>query len=240
MPGGGKETKCGYASTLSLARMSQTVASDLVVSRVLLVRHGQSEWNAIGRWQGQADPPLSDLGRAQARAAAHSLGALDAVYASDLQRATETAEIISAELGLGPVVIDPDLRERDAGEWSGLTRAEIHDRYPGYLPEDRHTAFAPERGEPQRPPGWEADDPFRKRVLQALARIQAAVPDGDVLAITHGGVIYVVEDHLGEPFERLANGAGRWVEITDDKMVLGERVLLVNDDGTPVTVPDQL
>jgi hypothetical protein len=58
--------------------------------------------------------------------------------------------------------------------------------------------------------------------------------------VTHGGVIYVLEDHLGEQFHRLANGEGRWVEIDDDKMRLGERVLLVNDDVTPVTVPDQL
>lgn len=211
-----------------------------MTSRVLLVRHGQSEWNAVGRWQGQADPPLSDLGRAQARAAAHSLGALDAVFASDLQRATETAAIIAAALGLGPVMVDPDLRERDAGEWSGLTRDEIHERYPGYLPDDRHRAFAPDGGAPKRPPGWETDERLRARVLHALRRIHDAVPDGDVLAVTHGGVIYVLEDHLGDRFHRLANGEGRWVEIDGDKLVLGERVLLVNDDGTAVTVPEQL
>jgi len=205
-----------------------------------MVRHGQSEWNAVGRWQGQADPPLSDLGRAQARAAAHSLGALDAVFASDLQRATETAVIIATQLGIGPVVIEPDLRERDAGEWSGLTRDEIHERFPGYLPDDRHRAFAPDGDAPRRPPGWETDDDLLERVLRALQQIHAAVPDGDVLAVTHGGVVYVVEGHLGEPFHRLANGEARWVEIDDDKLVLGDRILLVNDDGTPVTVPDQL
>lgn len=183
---------------------------------------------------------MSDLGRAQARAAAQSLGSVDAVFASDLQRATETAVIIVAQLGVGPVILDRDLRERDAGEWSGLTRDDIHERYPGYLPDDRHTAFAPERGKPKRPPGWEADDTLRARVLNALQRIHEAVPDGDVLAVTHGGVIYVLEDHLGDRFHRLANGEGRWIEIDDDKLVLGDRVLLVNDDCTPVTVPDQL
>src|SRR5687767_11323336 len=96
-------------------------------TRVLLVRHGQSEWNATGRWQGQADPPLTDLGRRQARSAAAALGTVDAVFASDLQRASETALIIAGELGVGPVVVDPDLRERDAGEWSGLTRVEIEE-----------------------------------------------------------------------------------------------------------------
>ena len=228
----------------------QTVASGLVTSRVLLVRHGQSEWNAVGRWQGQADPPLSDLGRAQARAAAQSLGALDAMFALDLLRATETAAIIAAQLGVGPVILDAELRERDAGEWSGLTRDEIHERYPGYLPDDRHRAFAPDGGSPKRPPGWEADAVLLERVLRALGRVHESVPDGDVLAVTHGGVIYVLEGHLGEGFCRLANGEGRWVEIDSAavvnggpsrcKLLLGDRVLLVNDDGTPVTIPDQL
>jgi probable phosphoglycerate mutase len=212
-----------------------------MTSRVLLVRHGQSEWNALGRWQGQADPPLSDLGRAQAQAAARSIGAVDAIFASDLQRAVETAAIISGELGVGPVIIDAELGERDAGEWSGLTRDEIHERYPGYLPNDRHRAFAPDRdGNPRRPPGWEPDDVFLARVLRALTRIHDAVPDGDVLTVTHGGVLYVLEGHLGDHFQRLANGEGRWVEIDSGAMRLGDRVLLVNDDGTPVTVPDQL
>src|SRR3954470_4173033 len=175
--------------SLSMGSIRKTVASGFVASRVLLVRHGQSEWNALGRWQGQADPPLSDLGRAQARAAAHSLGALDAIYASDLQRAAETAAIISGVIGVGPVLLEPDLRERDAGEWSGLTRDEIHERYPGYLPDDRHRAFAPDGAAPKRPPGWEADDRLLARALRALGRIREAVPDGDVLAVTHGGLI---------------------------------------------------
>ena len=211
-----------------------------MASRVLLVRHGQSEWNAQGRWQGQADPPLSELGRAQARAAAHSLGALDAIFASDLQRATETAAIISAAIGVGPVIVDPDLREREAGEWSGLTRDEIHVRYPGYLPDDRHRAFAPSSGTAKRPPGWEPDDALLERARRALVRIHETLQDGEALVVTHGGLIYVIEGHLGEPFHRMANGEGRWIEIDDDTLRLGERLLLVNDDGTPVTVPDQL
>lgn len=205
------------------------------------MRHGQSEWNALGRWQGQADPPLSDLGRSQARAAARTLGAVDAIFASDLQRAAETAAIISGELGVGPVVVDADLRERDAGEWSGLTRAEIDERYPGYLPSDRHRTFAPNDGEGAlRPPGWESDASLLARARAALETIHGAVPDGDVLAVTHGGLIYVVEGALAQPFTRLANGEGRWVVVGGEELVLGDRVLLVNDDATPVTVPTQL
>src|SRR3546814_7398309 len=88
---------------------SDVCSSDLgsvVMARVLLVRHGQSEWNATGRWQGQADPPLTDLGRAQAHHAARSLGVVDAIVASDLQRAADTALIISGALGVGPVVLE--------------------------------------------------------------------------------------------------------------------------------------
>src|SRR4029078_7240591 len=86
--------------------------------RVLLARHGQSEWNAVGRWQGQADPPLSDLGRKQALVAADRIGTVDVIVSSDLERAVQTAFIISEALGVGPVITNELLRERDAGEWS--------------------------------------------------------------------------------------------------------------------------
>jgi probable phosphoglycerate mutase len=171
-------------------------------TRALLVRHGQSEWNAIGRWQGQADPPLSDLGRRQAREAADAVGAVDAIWASDLARAVETATIIAERIGVGPVVIDPDLRERDAGGFSGLTRAEIDERFPGYLAERR------------RPPGWEPDEHLLARALGALRRIAVEIPGGDVLVVTHGGLVYAVEAHLGFDHARLANVEGRWVEVT--------------------------
>ncbi len=207
-------------------------------TRVLLVRHGQSEWNAVGRWQGQADPPLSEVGRKQARSAASSIGAVDAVFASDLQRATETAAIIADELGVGPVVVDPDLRERDAGEWSGLTRPEIEERYPGYLSPQAN--FGP--GHQRRPPGWEPDESVRERGLRALRRIGTEVGGGDVLAVTHGGLIYVVEHALGHegPIARLANGAGRWVVVDGDELGLGERVLLVEEGEAPVTTPQSI
>ncbi len=210
-------------------------------TRVLLVRHGQSEWNAAGRWQGQADPPLTDVGRAQARAAARAVGAVDAIFASDLQRAAETAAIISGELGVGPVVLDERLRERDAGEWSGLTRAEIEERYPGWLGSgsDKHTAFASTEGV-LRPPGWESDASVLARALGALGAIHEAVGDGDVLVITHGGLIYTVEHHLNAEVSRLANGAGRWFVVDGEQLTLGDRVLLVDDDAAPVTVPKQL
>jgi probable phosphoglycerate mutase len=210
-------------------------------TRLLLVRHGQSEWNASGRWQGLADPPLTELGRAQARAAARAIGGLDAILASDLRRAAETADIISETIGIGPVINDPGWRERDVGEWSGLTREEIHVRYPGFLSDDPQRAIAPVTDHRfLRPPGWEADDAVLGRVLDAVHRAHRIIGDGDGLVVTHGGVIHVIEGHLGEPFVRMANGEARWLDIDGRRLALGERVLLVNDDGTPVTVPTEL
>ena len=84
------------------------------MTRLLLVRHGETDWNADGRLQGQTDRPLSDFGRKQARGLADELAAegFEAIYSSDLARARETAEIIGARLGL-PVELDSDLREKD-------------------------------------------------------------------------------------------------------------------------------
>ena len=203
------------------------------MTRVLLVRHGQSEWNADGRWQGQADPPLTDLGRAQAFHAARSLGVVDAIVASDLQRAADTAARISNELGVGPLVLDPDLRERDAGEWSGLTRKEIDKAWPGYLD-------PPDGGPPRRPDGWEPDDLLLERATAALVRIhELAGPHGEAIAVTHGGLIYVVEASLGAPFQRIENLGGRWVEVGPEGPTrLGDRVVLIDPDE--VTIPNQI
>jgi broad specificity phosphatase PhoE len=195
-------------------------------TRALLTRHGQSEWNALGRWQGQADPPLSALGRRQAHEAARSLGAVDGIWASDLRRAAETAAIIGDDMGVGPVVVDADLRERDAGEWTGLTRAEIERRYPGYLADGR------------RPAGWESDEHLVARAQRALGRIADAIPGGDGLAITHAGVVFAVERRLGQDRTRLANVEGRWVTMAPEGLRLGDRVVLAEPQD--VTVPRQM
>ena len=195
------------------------------MARILLVRHGQSEWNADGRWQGQADPPLSELGAEQAVAAARALGMVDAIYASDLVRAHHTAELVAGQLG-ADVAVEPRLRERSAGEWEGRTRAEIDEGWPGYLETGR------------RPAGYEPDDSVLERVLAALAAI-AAMHDGDVLVITHGGVVRVVERHLGGDAEGLIpNLGGLWLEHDGAGLRLGERVVLL--DESQVTRPQQL
>lgn len=208
--------------------------------RVLLVRHGESEWNAAGRWQGQADPPLTATGRRQGRSAAASIGALDTIVASDLQRARETAEIIAEELGVGPVELDAGFRERHAGAWQGLTRSEIHEQWPGYLPDDPVHGGTPPPGV-RRPPGYEDDAAVIERALQALDRLANRVGEGDALVVTHGGVIHAIERHLGvTEWDRIANLAARWVVIGDGRLGLGERVILVDPEQATEQPADQV
>lgn len=193
------------------------------VARLLLVRHGQSTWNAIGRWQGWADPPLSELGEIQARDAAEHLreAGLTCVVASDLQRARRTAEIISAALGLGDVHVEPAFRERDVGEFSGLTRAEIEQRWPGLLTKVPYVD--PPGGEP-----WEA---LGRRVMEALVRTASRFAGEVVLVATHGGVIRTLERRLEVPVPAATpNLGGRWFEVTGETVVPGEPVAPVDDE----------
>lgn len=197
------------------------------MTRILVVRHGQSEWNADGRWQGQENPPLTELGRRQAIHAAQAVGAVDAIYASPLDRATTTAHLIAETVGIGPVVLLPGLMERHAGEWQGLTRDQIDEAFPGYLDAGR------------RPPGWEDDDEVERRVMDALDTIAQEHPGGHVLAVAHAGVIFAIERLLGTEWERLANLGGRWLERRPDLpqgWSIGERVHLLISE----TIPDQL
>lgn len=197
-------------------------------TRVLVIRHGQSVWNADGRWQGHADPPLSALGSQQARVAADALGALDAVVASDLVRALDTASIIAAALGIGPVDVDPRLRESDAGEWTGLTRHEIEAAFPGWLAEGR------------RPPSFEHWEHVAERAAHALHDLAGRHPAGEVLVVAHSGVIRSLERRLGAPSPLVANLGGAWFEVADGTLTVGERVVLVDAQRVTVTTPPRL
>lgn len=101
------------------------------MTRLIVWRHGNTEWNADGRVQGQTDVPLNDLGREQARAAAAVLAELrpDAIVSSDLRRAADTAAALAALTGL-PVRPDARLRERYFGHWQGLALSEVAERFP--------------------------------------------------------------------------------------------------------------
>jgi broad specificity phosphatase PhoE len=149
---------------------------------VHLARHGESDWNATGRWQGHADRPLTELGRRQAAELAKRLAGvrLDAVYSSDLRRARETAEPVAERHGLEVRAL-PALREVDVGAWSGLSRPEVERRYP--------EAFARWRRGGQ---GWKDGETYEEmteRVVDAVLEIGAAHPDGEVLVVAHGGPI---------------------------------------------------
>ena len=101
------------------------------MTRLIVWRHGNTDWNAASRVQGQTDVPLNELGREQARAAAPLLAALrpDAIVSSDLRRAADTAAALAALTGL-PVRADARLRERHFGQWQGLHLTEVAERFP--------------------------------------------------------------------------------------------------------------
>jgi broad specificity phosphatase PhoE len=146
------------------------------VTTILLVRHGETDWNRERRVQGHSDTPLNDNGRAQARALADELEGerIDAVYSSDLARAYETARIVADARGLDVTALH-DFRERHFGTWEGMTDEEVLERFP-------HAATGP----------WgdaETVDEMARRVFDALQRIADAHPDGRVLVVSHGGPV---------------------------------------------------
>lgn len=191
--------------------------------QLLVVRHGQSVWNREGRWQGDADPPLTDHGRAQARAAARVIGSADRVWASDLQRAAETAAIIASEVGAPPPNLHPGLREGSIGPWQGLTIEEIDRSWPGY------------RADGRRPTGAEDPDLVERRVVSALHHI-VNESAGRVVVVTHAGALYAVRRSLGLSFLRYGNLSGFRATIDDQGgIAIGESVMLA--DGV---IPDAL
>ena len=152
------------------------------MTTVYLARHGQSDWNAAGRWQGHADRPLTALGLRQAADLAEELAAvwLDAVYSSDLRRARETAEAVAGPRSLEVRAL-AELREVDVGSWSGLTRAEANERFPEEF--RRWTEGAH---------GWEDGETYEQmaeRVVAAVRGIAAAHQGEAVLVVSHGGPI---------------------------------------------------
>jgi broad specificity phosphatase PhoE len=159
------------------------------VPTLLLARHGETEWNATGRWQGSTGPPLNERGREQAEALADRLDgvALDAIYSSPALRAVETAEVVSRRLAL-PVRQDARLGEVDFGEWEGLTSEEIDERYAGAFAEWNASKLA-------RPPAGETDLEMAERVLEAVYEIAARHPEERVLVVTSGGPIRAVQAH---------------------------------------------
>jgi broad specificity phosphatase PhoE len=155
------------------------------VTVLLLARHGETDWTHEKRWQGHADPPLNERGRAQARALAGTLGdvRLDAIYSSDLLRASQTATMVAEGRAI-EVRLDPELRENDFGDWTGLTRDEVERRFP-------HGSLLRRSGRK----GWgggESYEDMADRIVRAVDRIAATHPEELVLVVTHNGPIRAV------------------------------------------------
>ncbi len=164
----------------------------------MLWRHGQTTWNAEHRYQGQTDIPLDDTGTVQAERAAQRLATLrpDALFSSDLTRAQQTAAPL-AELTSLPVTLDKDLRERNGGDWEGLTDIEIRERYP-----EQRATWAPPNGEPT--------PVVADRVATAYARIADALEPGQLaILVGHGASLRLgMERILGMPVEGLPTLGG--------------------------------
>ena len=199
--------------------MTAGALPSIPVPRLVLWRHGRTEWNATGRFQGQLDPPLDAHGRRQAALAAPyvaaGLSSADTVVvSSDLVRAADTARALT-HLMDAPLRLDPRLREHGMGSWEGLTRAEVADRYP-----EQYADWM--EGRPVRGRGGEEPAAVTERVLAALADL----PPVDVaVVVTHGGtsgrmierLLDLGPDHrrvfgpLGNcAWSELARQSGRW------------------------------
>jgi 2,3-bisphosphoglycerate-dependent phosphoglycerate mutase len=153
-------------------------------TRIILARHGETDWNRERRWQGHSDRPLNTTGREQAEALAAQLVGepISAVYSSDLIRAHETARIVARRLGLDVVAV-PGLRERRFGSWEGLQDVDVERRFPGA----------------HGPPDGETRQEMLRRVLESLEAIAASHPELTVLVVSHGGPIKAALRHHHHP-----------------------------------------
>jgi probable phosphoglycerate mutase len=193
-----------------------------MTTRLCLVRHGETAWNAERRIQGQLDVPLSAVGHAQARAAANWLAREDfaAIYSSDLSRALHTAEA-SAHLLKLPIRKEVALRERHYGVLQTLTYAEFERRHP-----NAHARFLAREEAFALPGGGESLRRFADRVNQCIDAIVAAHAGGQVLIVTHGGVLDILHRRAsGQPLSaprdfEIPNAALNWLEVERGKWTL--------------------
>jgi broad specificity phosphatase PhoE len=186
------------------------------MTRLILIRHGETDWNIEGRWQGQADVALNATGWDQAQETARSLEhtGIAAIYSSDLLRARQTAQVLADATRL-PVHVDSRLREIHQGEWQGLLVSEIQSGHAQAY-QDRKLdplSFAP--------PGGETAAQVRQRVVSVAQDILRWHPRETVAVVSHGFALAVLIAHLrGESFDRvweLIPENGQWV-VLDAKM----------------------
>jgi len=151
------------------------------MTQLCLVRHGQTDWNLEGRYQGQSDVPLNDKGLAQARSLAEQLKdqSFAAIYSSDLRRARQTAEPIANLLGIN-IQLEARLREINQGQWEGVLVEDIKARYA--------KIWSQRTEDPAnvRPPGGETVREVATRVYTALDEITSRHSDENILIVSHG------------------------------------------------------
>lgn len=167
--------------------------------RLFLIRHGQTDWNVEGRWQGQADVPLNLNGLEQAEIMAQSAvrHSIATIYTSDLLRARQTAEALARHVGV-PVIVEPRLREIDQGEWQGMLATDIETRYAQRFKDRREDPLG------VSPPGGETVHQVRERVVAAVENIRTAHPEQSVALVSHGFAIAVIRTHYsGKPFTQV-------------------------------------
>jgi broad specificity phosphatase PhoE len=161
-------------------RLSLDTPGESTVTRILLIRHGQTEWNRQEIFRGRTDIPLNETGIEQARVLAERLAGerLSAIYCSPLSRAAVTAQILGSPRGLHPQAMDT-LTDMNYGAWEGLQHAQVKDRYPAL--------YALWMTEPHlvRPPGGETLAEVRERALAGLRTIVAAAPEATVVVVSH-------------------------------------------------------
>ena len=196
-----------------------------MTTTLLLIRHGQTDWNAAGRWQGHTDIPLNEIGLAQAQALANRLQSwpIQAIYCSDLKRAAATAQAISLTTG-APVIADPRWRERYAGRLEGLTREQIQEQLP-----DVWAVLS--QGQAEAPEG-ETYLALRERVAAAYHDLVKEHPNQMIAIISHGGTLhnfisYImgIPPHQSIPFSLRGNTGLSVVQTGEHRAY----VLLLND-----------
>ena len=201
----------------------------------IVVRHGESEWNVLGKWQGRADTNLTEAGRVQALRAAEQLVTanvdIERVVASSLIRARETAEIIAEHIGLPRIDVDDRLVETDVGPWEGLCELEIEAGWPNYL-RDRRT-----------PPNFESPDDVFTRATSAirdiLDEVHRANRTPQTLVVSHSGVLRTIRRRMKLFDRRLHNLEGCHFTLdSGGTLVAGDIITLVA--GTHATTNDSV
>jgi uncharacterized phosphatase len=173
------------------------------------VRHGETDWNLNGKIQGATDIPLNDTGRHQAATTGLKMQGRvwDVIVTSPLSRASETARIIAAQLGLPEPIPVAGFVERNYGVAEGMSGAEVEAAYPGTM----------------QVPGRESRDSVQRRVLEAVHQLAAEYPGKNVIVVCHGGVVRsVLHATTGTAFfgERIANGSVHSFFHRDDGLEL--------------------